>query len=401
MNFVFSRKELEQIEIDQLAPYACKSRKSRGRKHEEKGDPDPWRTAYQRDVGRIIHCFSFRRLQYKTQVFVTHEGDFYRTRLTHTFAVVQLAQTLARALKVNEDLTQAIALAHDIGHPPFGHAGEEELLELMRDHGGFEHNMQALRTVDEIETHSPGFRGLNLTYETREGLVKHRTEYDNPTIPSEFDPGSAAPIEAQIVNIVDEVAFRTHDLEDALWMRLVKEKDLDKASLPIWDKCKEEILKQVGTKLTENDLRTKLIVKKLIDVMLRDIIDQTIMFIKKHNVGSVEKIRKVGKELVKMTPELEQKSKELGNFLNSTGYHHPTIMKMVRKGRMIIRSLCNEYMCEPKLLPKEIQTHIDDQPLARIVSDYIAGMTDRYAMDQYRILFEPYVRAGIDPSAIE
>ena len=401
MNLVFSRKELEQIEIERLAPYACKSSESHGRKHKEMGDPDPWRTAYQRDVGRIIHCFSFRRLQYKTQVFVIHEGDFYRTRLTHTFAVVQLAQTLARALKVNEDLTQAIALAHDIGHPPFGHAGEEELLELMRDHGGFEHNVQAIRTVDEIEKHSPGFRGLNLTYETREGLAKHRTEYDNPTVPSEFGQYSAAPIEAQIVNIVDEVAFRTHDLEDALWMRLIKEENLDKASLPIWDECKEETLKQVGDKLTEKDLRRKLIIKKLIDVMLRDIIKQTIMLIKEYNVDGVEKIRKVGKELVKMSPQLEQKSKELGKFLNSTVYHHPTIMKMVRKGRMIIRCLFTEYMCEPKLLPKDFQTHIDDQPLARIVSDYIAGMTDRYAMDQYRILFEPYVRAGIDPSAIE
>jgi len=302
-------------------------------------------------------------------------------------------------LKVNEDLTQAIALAHDIGHPPFGHAGEEELLELMRDHGGFEHNMQALRTVDEIETHSPGFRGLNLTYETREGLVKHRTEYDNPTIPSEFDPGSAAPIEAQIVNIVDEVAFRTHDLEDALWMRLVKEKDLE--SLLIWNECREKTSKQVGHKFTDNDLCKKLIIKKLIDMMIRDIIEQTIMLIKEYDVDSVEKTRKVGKELVKMTPELEQKSKELSKFLESAVYHHPTIMKMVRKGRMIIRCLFNEYMCEPKLLPKEIQAHIDDQPLARIVSNHIAGMTDRYAMDQYKILFEPYARAGIDPSAIE
>lgn len=401
MNFVFSRKELEKIEIERLAPYACKSLQSRGRKYKEIGDPDPLRTAYQRDVGRIIHCFSFRRLQHKTQVFVSHEGDFYRTRLTHTFAVAQLAQTLARALKVNEDLTQAIALAHDIGHPPFGHAGEEELQRLMQDHGGFDHNEQALRTVDVIETHSPGFRGLNLTYETREGLAKHKTEYDNPVIPSEFKRDNGASVEAQIVNIADVVAFRIHDVEDALWMGLIKEEDLDNASLPIWEKCKEEVLEQADVTLVHNDLRRKLIIKKLIDVMLRDIVDQTMMLIKKHNVESVDKARRVGKELITMSPELEQKSKKLGDFLNSTVYNHPTIIKMLHKGRMIIRGLFYEYMSEPRLLPKQIQRHANDQPLARIVCDYVAGMTDRYAADQYKIIFEPYARAGIDPSAIE
>lgn len=398
---LLTREEMEALELEQLAPYASKSAQTRGRRWPEPGDPHPYRTAYQRDKGRVVHCFAFRRLQLKTQVFVTHEGDFYRTRLTHSFAVAQLAQSLAKALRANEELTEVIALAHDLGHPPFGHGGEQELHELMKDHGGFEHNLQALRVVDEFERHSLGGPGLNLTYETREGLARHNTAYDDPHVPPEFTEFPSASLECQIVDAADEVTFRTHDLEDALWMRLIREQDLDHAGLTLWDRHRELARRRfAGETLPDRKLLRRFIVRSLIDEMIRDLARETVAALNNHRIASPDDVRRHPEPLVRMNPHLTEESEALSTYLYKAVYQHPTVVKMIWKGQMIVRKLFEAYISEPKLLPLDFQRLIPERTPESVACDYIAGMTDRYAMEQYRVLYDPGVRAGADPTVI-
>ena len=278
MSYQRKRPELERIESDSLAPYALKSADSKGRAFQESRSPN--RTAFQRDRDRIIHTTAFRRLEYKTQVFVYYEGDHYRTRLTHTLEVAQLGRSIARGLGGNEDLTETICLAHDLGHPPFGHAGEYALDKLMKDHGGFNHNTQSYRIVTKLEERFSQFRGLNLTYETREGMIKHETEYDKSDA-SEYEPDLRASLEAQIANAADEIAYNAHDLEDGLRAELFSVQDL--AELEVWKALtrQSDLNEEVFTKLSRDK-----VIRELIGLMVTDVVETTAANLEKWNIDS-------------------------------------------------------------------------------------------------------------------
>ncbi len=376
---MMTREELEKREHEILASYAMKSGETRGRKYEE--EPPRFRTHYQRDRDRIIHSTAFRRLEYKTQVFVNHEGDYYRTRLTHTIEVQQVARTIARALRLNEDLTEAISLAHDIGHTPFGHAGEEMLHELMKDDGGFEHNLQGLRVVDVLEEKYPDFPGLNLTYETREGIIKHKTSYDAPSPPPEFDPSLSPTLEAQVVNIADEIAYNSHDLDDGLKAGYLTLEQLDE--VPLWREIFEKI------KIKDKEKRIYATVRVLISMQIEDVIRATEERIRKLGIESVEDVRHAP-VLVGFSEEMEEKNKKLKEFLMKNLYRHYKVLKMQEKAKRYIKALFDVYLSEPRQLPEQFQKRIGKDGKKRVICDYIAGMTDRFAQEEYARLFLPY-----------
>jgi len=383
-----NRELLEELELINLAPYASKSRYGERRYPEER---DPFRTQFQRDRDRIIYSTAFRRLQNKTQVFVVHEGDFYRTRLTHTLEVAQHARTLARHLRANEDLAEAIALAHDIGDPPFGHGGEQELQELMRDHGGFDHNLQGLRIVDLLEERYPHFPGLNLCWETREGIARHRTAYDRPEVPEEFRGSRQPGIEAQIVNIADELAFCAHDLDDALRVGLMTEEVLEGIGNPLWEEVYERARREIPH---DPERRRKRAVRHLIELLNIDVMEQTIRNIAEFGVNSPEQVRDLEVPLVDFSPARREQFRQLRDTLYQQVYTNPVVLMMLQKGRKIVRELFQAYIEEPRLLPGAVQQKLRQAPgeqgRYRIVCDYIAGMTDRFAMDTYQMMFEPY-----------
>lgn len=385
------REETEEIEEKLLATYATKSRESQGRKHEE--DEDDSRTAFQRDRDRIIHSTAFRRLQYKTQVFVNHEGDYYRTRLTHTLEVMQIARSIARMLRLNEDLTEAIALAHDLGHTPFGHAGEKELDKQMKRNNvseGFEHNRQSYRILTELEIRYPNFAGLNVSYEVRQGLAMHRTGYDNPVPLAEFKDKKHPSLEAQIVDIADEIAFNTHDLDDGLACGLVTTDQLSKSNISIWDECWEEC-KAICEK--DSGIARRQAIRRLINKLVTDAVSSTNANIKKTSVKTSQDVMIFEHKLVEHSGVMQKRIKELSGFLYSGLYRHPQVLTMTQKGSMMIEKLFVLYTENRELLPLPTQGRIQEgQPLAVIVADYISGMTDRYAMDRYKQHFEPYER---------
>ncbi|MBM4046919.1 MAG: deoxyguanosinetriphosphate triphosphohydrolase, partial [Planctomycetes bacterium] len=294
---MFSREDLEKREERELAPYAMRSRQTRGRKHPE--EEHPFRGVYQRDRDRVIYSTAFRRLQYKTQVFVNHEGDYYRTRLTHTLEVSQISRTIARSLNLNEDLVEAIALSHDLGHTPFAHSGEEALKKLMKDHGGFEHNRHGLRVVDLLETRYPGFPGLNLTYEVREAIAKHSTTYDSPLI-GEFDLRQQPTLEAQIVERADEIAYDSHDLDDGVTAGLVSEADLDKVAL--WHYAAKKVAERYAA-LTPKERKYQT-VRFLINMEVTDLIQRTQANIQKKSLGSADDVRRCAERVAVFSPEL-------------------------------------------------------------------------------------------------
>ena len=380
------RKWLESRERD-LQPFSSLSQNTRRRYPEER---DPFRTDFQRDRDRIIYSSSFRRLQYKTQVFLVHEADFYRTRLTHTLEVMQHARTLARALRVNEDLVEAIALAHDVGHPPFGHAGEKALDELMKEHGGFNHNLQGLRIVDELEKRYPNFPGLNLTFHTREGIARHHTPYDYCPPLEEFQKFSQPSVETQIVSVADELAFCAHDLDDGLRVGLVNEEILSVSNL--W----KEILKRAKreVKRKEKELLFRRAVRHLIEICNTEVIKFASQRIREMDLHSEEELRNMGSPLVEIPPGLKKELEVLRGILEKEIYFHPDVVMMTQKGKHIIRKLFESFCETPKLLPREVQEKISKFPeqKVRFICDYIAGMTDRYAMDMYEMLFQPYVK---------
>ena len=376
-----------------LAAYAVRDDNSRGRQHNE---PAPAaRSEFQRDRDRIIHSTAFRRLEYKTQVFVNHEGDLFRTRLTHSIEVAQIARSIARALQLNEDLAEAVSLAHDLGHTPFGHAGQEALNACMKDYGGFEHNLQSLRTVEVLEERYGAFDGLNLTFETREGILKHCSpskaqelgelgvRFLNRTQPS---------LEAQICNLADEIAYNNHDIDDGLRSGLITEEQL--ANIPAYAMHEQAVRAQYpgirGRRLVGETIR------RMINAHVIDLIKTSEANIRVLNPQSLDDIRNAGKPLIGFSPEMREQLLVLKQFLRTHLYRHYQVLRMTNKARRIVGDLFGAFMEEPALLPPQYQDmakggkpHLADttQARARAVADYIAGMTDRYAMKEHRRLF--------------
>jgi dGTPase len=381
---MLTRRDFEARELRELAPYAAKSHETLGRVH-----PEPeheYRTPYQRDRDRIVHSTAFRRLEYKTQVFLTHEGDFFRTRLTHTMEVAQIARTLARALNLNEDLTEAVALAHDLGHTPFGHAGEEALRELMAAHGGFEHNRHGVRIIDLLEHPYPQFRGLNLTFEVRECIAKHATQYDHPTAEG-FDD-RLPPLEGQVVEVADSIAYDSHDLDDALAMGIASAEDLE--HLPIFEQAAADFERTLAHLSTSQRIRR--IAKLLIDLMVTDVIATSEAAIRQAGVKRVEDVRNAGVRLIRMSEDLAPKARGLEEFLMDRVYRHYRVVRMTTKAKRFLKSIFEAYQSNPDQLRPDYRERVRTEGLERVIADYIAGMTDRFAQDEYQRLYEPFER---------
>jgi len=367
-----------------LASYAMHSYQSRGRKYREK--EHFYRSCYQRDRDRIIHSAAFRRLEYKTQVFVIHEGDYYRTRLTHTLEVSQIARTIATALRLNVDLVEAIALAHDLGHTPFGHSGEDILNELMHRYGGFNHNLQGLRVVDVLEERYPDFPGLNLTWEVREGIVKHSSAFDKAVLLKELLPQEVSTLEAQIVDLADEIAYDNHDLDDGLTSGLIHEEDLKKVEL--WNDVYKKVSKQYH-RLSDAE-KKYLIIRQLIDLQVTDLIQNTLRNITKMQIDNFMDIKKYKKKTANFSDSLLEKRLSLREFLKNNLYNNYRVIRMANKAKHFIQQLFKSYINNPGVLPDHIQKRIKRDGLYRVVCDYIAGMTDRFAQNEYKKLFDPY-----------
>ncbi len=382
-----TREHLENLEAGNLAPYALRSGQSRGRVFP---DHEPaYRTAFQRDRDRIIHTTAFRRLEYKTQVFVISEGDHYRTRLTHTLEVAQIGRTLARTLGVNEDLTEAICLGHDLGHPAFGHSGERTLNDLMANHGGFDHNRQTLRIVEKLERRYPDWPGLNLTWEVREGLVKHETEYDVSDA-SGYEPALACSLEGQIANVADELAYTAHDLDDGLRSGFLSPFALQDVIL--WQELTQELDLDPCAELAKLD-RHRLI-RALIGWGVTDAARETARRIRDEEIDSEAKLRARGTPIIGFSEPVTARLRELRTFLYEQLYRHWRVVRMAAKAERMLRALFDAYITEPAQLPDTVQALLAgaDEPIERLICDYVAGMTDRFALEEYARLFDPSVR---------
>jgi len=381
---MLTQKQIREFEDNFLSPYAMKSYATRGRVYQE--EEHPYRSVYQRDRDRIIHSAAFRRLEYKTQVFVNHEGDYYRTRLTHTLEVAQISRTIAAALRLNVDLTEAVALAHDLGHTPFGHSGEEALNELMYEEGGFNHNLHGLRVVDVLEERYVDFPGLNLTWEVREGIVKHSSVFDKPGKVSGLAPEESPTLEAQIVDIADEIAYDNHDLDDGLTSGLIKESELEELSL--W----KDIFTQISKKYAkiDSEKRKYLIIRSLIDLQVTDLIRNTEKRISEFNLKDFKDVKKIDEKVVSFSKHLLEIRQPLREFLKEKLYNHYRVVRMSNKAKRFIKELFKVYVDRPEQLPLQMQKRLPSDGPKRVVCDYIAGMTDRYALDEYKKLFDPY-----------
>jgi dGTPase len=382
---VLTREEQEKREDSYLAPYAMKSMNTRGRENPE--NEHPYRSVYQRDRDRIIHSTAFRRLEYKTQVFVNHEGDHYRTRLTHSIEVSQIARSISRALCLNEDLSEAIALAHDLGHTPFGHSGEDALRILMKHHGGFEHNIQGLRVVDILEKRYSQFPGLNLSWEVRESIAKHKLLSDDPNV-IKFDLSKQPLLEAKIVDIADSIAYDNHDIDDSLKAGLITESGLEEVEL--WRYAREKVVEQYGS-LTK-DMENIHTIKYLIDMEVTDLITHTQFMIEEMRIKTTDDVQTCKEGLVSFSSEISKKKLELQEFLQQNAYSHYRVVRMADKAKRFVEELFNAFIENPMQLPPEYQKWIEEAGLYQGVCDYIAGMTDRFAQDEYLKLFYPYER---------
>jgi dGTPase len=372
-----------------LQPYAQRSADSRGRRHPE--SEHRYRTIFQRDRDRIIHCRAFRRLEYKTQVFVNHEGDHFRTRLTHSIEVSQIGRTVARYLGLNEDLVESLALSHDLGHTPFGHLGEQVLDELLADHGGFNHNRQSLRIVERLEERYTAFPGLNLSWEVREGIAKHSDPKDAASAPefAEYEPDLLAPLEAQMIDLVDEIAYNHHDIDDGLESGLLDMDDLAE-SVPLFG----EPLHSGRNRNPAADprrLRTEAL-SGLINALASDLIGTTRSNIREAGVGSVQDVRQAGRALASLSPEVRSSNEVLKRYLQEKLYRHHRIERMMDKARRILVALYERYLENSRLLPDDTRGKIATEGLHRTIADYIAGMTDRYATEEYLRLYDPTIR---------
>lgn len=378
---IYTRERLEEIEDQNLALYALRSKKSRGRKFPE--DEPLNRTAFQRDRDRILHTTAFRRLEYKTQVFINYEGDYYRTRLTHTLEVTQIGRSIAVALGANEILTESICLAHDLGHPAFGHSGEQTLANLMKDYGGFDHNKQSLRIVNELERRYPDFPGLNLSWELLEGIVKHETEYDVSDA-RDFNPELRGHIEAQIANVADELTYTAHDLDDGLRSGMITPDML--SGIALW----EIVVESVGwTGGVLDDMARHQIIRRLIGMEVNDIVQNTDQRLRESLVRSVDELQRLPYNVVTFSDDMRRRNRDIKDFLYSRLYRHYRVMRMAVKADNIIRKLFEAYQSEPTMLPHHVQGQIGERGLERTICDYLAGMTDRYAVDEYAKLFDP------------
>lgn len=379
------RQQLEQQELEALAPYALASGDSRGRLHPE-AEPR-YRTAFQRDRDRIVHCAAFRLLEYKTQVFVNDAGDYFRTRLTHTLEVAQIGRTMARALGANEDLVEAICLAHDLGHPPFGHAGEDILNQLMADCGGFNHNHQSYRVVTKLERRYPNWNGLNLTLETLEGVAKHETDYDVSAlvgIAEETGPG----LEAQIANIADELAYNAHDLDDGLHAGLFSVNELD--VLEIWRRVVNHASWQ-GGRLDE--VARHNLIRELVGLLVDDVLQQSAANIESVKPGSSLNVQHHSQPLVAHSSDQKAHNTALKEFLFQNMYRHCRIVRMQARAEHVLQALYDRYIREPLQLPDEYRAKLDCEIRERVVADYLASLTDRSALNQYRQFFEPLTQS--------
>ena len=377
------REYFESIEEKLLAPYAIKSKHSRGQNYSE--PPSPTRTIFQRDRDRIIHSKAFRRLKHKTQVFIATESDHYRSRLTHTLEVAQISRHLARMLRLNEDLCEAIALAHDLGHTPFGHSGERELNALMKDHGGYEHNHQSRRIVEILENKYPNYPGLNLSFELREGLIKHRSLSENAAFGAPF-----ISLEAQLFNLADEIAYNAHDIDDGLTAGIISENDLSK-KVPLFGEAKIEV-EATHASLTQAQ-KQHLINSQLISQFILDAFNTTQDIIQKLEIKSVDDIQKIATPIVTLSKDLREKNTQLRHYLFHNFYQHYSIYRMNIKGQHIIRQLFNAFNNDSKLLPTHHQMRMTPEVTKqRVIADYIAGMTDPYATKEFQKVF-PHTEA--------
>jgi dGTPase len=375
-----TRLDLELRERQTLAAYAQFSAETRGRRSSE--EPPEWRTHYQRDRDRVIHSRAFRRLESKTQVFLNGTGDHLRTRLTHTMEVAGIARNIARALKLNEDLTETIALAHDLGHSPFGHKGEAALDRLMKKHGGFEHNQQSLRVVEELEQKYPGFRGLNLTWEVREGLAKHHTSYDHPGKRKDFEAKSSS-LEAQVANLADEVTYYSHDLDDGLDSGLLSDKQLNR-QVRIWRHSARTVQEQYG-ELPE-ECRRYFIIRCIIDGQVRDVVETTEQRIVDSRVGSADDVRRQSKPLVRYSLKRRELNFELRDYLYKNLYYNPVVHEPNERAVRVMEQLFQYYVKHPSEVGTQSRKRIKKIGLHRAVCDYIAGMTDRYVIQEHNRL---------------
>lgn len=411
---ILTREEREALETSALAPYAVRSAATQRRYHERR---DPHRTEFQRDRDRILHATAFRRLQHKTQVFVVTEGDLYRTRLTHTLEVSQIARSIAAALGLNADLVEAIALAHDLGHPPFGHAGEQELHVLMEGHGGFEHNVQSLRVVDELETRYAGYPGLNLSWHVRQGIATHATIYDAPEVPDEFSGERHASLEGQVVDLADMVAYSTHDLDDALHIGLAELPDLDAKGIELWVEAlryADQVLARHDVARTQlelsleevrgevprydlplesrkrGDVRIREAIRWMIGRLVEDIIQTSDGRVRDAGIDSADDAMRAGPRLVRLSDLLETQLRQLATYLREVVYYHPEKLLMEQKARRVVRGLFETFVSEPRLLPRGVQERLGGADVYRVVCDYVSTMTDRAALDVYNTVFETY-----------
>jgi dGTPase len=370
-------------EEEVLAPYAMRTRRSRGRRYPE--TEHAFRTAFQRDRDRVIHSTAFRRLMYKTQVLVAQTNDHHRTRLTHTLEVAQISRTIARQLGLNEDLTETIALAHDLGHPPFGHAGERALDECMRDHDGFEHNRHGLRIVELLEYRYADFPGLNLSREVLEAMAQHSKRREAPEVAAYLEAGRPS-LEAQVVDAADSLAYDTHDVDDAFGVGLLTAEDLNEVEF--WQRAAEHVERRHG-RLRPLQFHPA-VVRALIDWQVTDLLEHTRQRLRQAHIRSMEDVRSAADLFVGPGPEVLRLKADLEAFLHRRVYRHYRVMRMAAKGRRILQALFGEFRRAPDLLPDRYAQRVGAEGVERVVCDYLAGMTDRYAQDEYLRLFQPY-----------
>ena len=378
---LFNRAKLEDIEDRSLAPYGIRSKQSRGRLFPE--DEAEFRTCFQRDRDRILHTTAFRRLEYKTQVFINYEGDYYRTRLTHTLEVTQIGRTFARSLGANEDLVEAVCMAHDVGHPAFGHSGEMTLAKLMKEYGGFDHNKQSFRIMTKLEKRYSDFPGLNLSWEVLEGIVKHETEYDQADA-SDFNPELRGSLEAQITNLADELAYTAHDLDDGLRSGMITPAMLD--GIDLWEILRSSVAWH-GASLDE--LTRHRLVRRMIGLEVNDMVQATDIRLQQSGVRSVEELQRLPYNVVGFSEDMHRRNRQLKDFLFNNLYRHYRVVRMAVKAEQIITGLFKAFQSEPTTLPKHVQQIIPERGLERTLCDHIAGMTDRYAIEEYKKLYDP------------
>lgn len=374
-----------------FAPYAARDNASRGRRHAESAPA--YRSEYQRDRDRIVHCGAFRRLEYKTQVFVNHEGDLFRTRLTHSIEVAQIGRSIARTLGLNEDLTEAISLAHDLGHTPFGHSGQDALNSCMKEYGGFEHNLQSLRVVDVLEERYAEFPGLNLTFETREGILKHcslKNAEQLGDVGRRFIEKKQPNLEAQVANLADEIAYNNHDVDDGLRSGLITVEQLQEISL--FGEQHAEVSRlhpQLAQRVQIHET-----VRRMINRLVVDLVEESRRRLADSGVATIEDVRNAGQPLIGFSETVREQSQQLKRFLRTRLYDHYRVRRMTRKAEQIVADLFGVFMGDIRLLPPQFQAKsrsMADEPVmrARIVADYVAGMTDRYAIREHNRLFDP------------